>query len=143
MENKEILDKISISGYITRIACCGIAELHSIKGLVEAFGPDGVAFKVGSLFATGSFNGTFLVFSEVKGNGGYGEKLRDFVLSANLGGVTQTTTLKNPNSGNYLTAYIWEVDRSNLKIWYDKQEEIFAKACPKVEPTVSFEDRYR
>lgn len=48
----------------------------------------------------------------------YGEKFADFIKASKFGEVTKTGTHKNPNSGSDLTVFVWAIDHTTLKPWY-------------------------
>lgn len=70
----------------------------------------------------------YAVFTQAGKKRTYGKKFAALIRRENLGEVMQATTksVKNPNSGNILKAWIWTVNHKNLKAWAQKQANIAA-----------------
>lgn len=58
---------------------------------------------------------------------GYPQKFKKLILKEKLGSVINTGAKVNPNSGNTIRAYIWNVDKQKLSKWFkenrNKEEE--------------------
>ena len=100
---------------IDSTGCCGLNELHqisysTIKEIIE---------DVCESRYPNDDPCPFYLFTEVT-HEKYGHELKKFIIKHNLGKVIKTTSRKNPNSGNMITAYIWEVNNKNFKSYCDK-----------------------
>ena len=121
MEFKFEPDTRNLWDRLTYLDCCGIKELSRLKGLTKNLGSsENVAKAVAKIVVGQVLKSAFLVFSEVRGGGTYGTDLKAFILAKGLGTVTQSKTVENPNSGNYITVYLWWMDRNALKTWHEK-----------------------
>lgn len=103
---------------LNRISCCGVREFCGLqtstsKEIVEEVAHD--MFEEASDYK-------FVILTD---NNDY--KWRDsksflkFVHKNNLGTVTKTDKAMNPNSGSRIQVFIWKVDITNLKKWYDNK----------------------
>lgn len=72
----------------------------------------------------------YAVFTQAGSRKSYGRNFAALIKKENLGEVVQATTktVKNPNSGNILKAWLWTVNYPNLKKWAIKQVTAQAKA---------------
>lgn len=67
----------------------------------------------------------FVLFSDVKENNlnkVTGEKVYKYITKNKLGEVFKSKSRVNYNSDNHLTAYLWTINRVNLKAWYNKNK---------------------
>jgi hypothetical protein len=71
----------------------------------------------------------YAVFTQAGTRKTYGKKFAALIKKENLGEVVQATTksVKNPNSGNVLKAWIWTVNHRNLRAWAQKQANLQLK----------------
>lgn len=53
----------------------------------------------------------------------YAERLGDYITENNLGEVDRINPVKNPNSGNHVTLYIWQVSYEGLLAWWHKNNQ--------------------
>ena len=119
MEFKFEPDTRDLWDRLTCLDCCGIKELSRLKGLTQKLGStENVAKAVAKVVVGQILKSAFLVFSEVRGGGTYGTDLKAFILAKGLGTVIQSETVENPNSGNYITVYLWWMDRNALRAWH-------------------------
>lgn len=102
---------------IEQLICCGMRELDGL--------PDKPVFAVlevaqdhpTPISSAGRIGGgyVFVVFSDVVGStSSNGEKLAKFVRANKLGLVKSTSERMNPNTGNTIKAWIWELDHEAL-----------------------------
>lgn len=72
----------------------------------------------------------YAVFTQAGKGQSYGRKFAALIRKEKLGEVVQATTktVKNPNSGNILKAWMWTVNHKNLKAWAQKQADAQVKA---------------
>lgn len=103
---------------VTQLACCGIQEFANLRRHTANLGTPGAVYKIADMYALMRMNGRFLIFSQVVGQGEYGDLLKAFIETTRLGVVTQSNDRVNPNSSNTLRVFLWEVDRDALKEWY-------------------------
>lgn len=120
--------------------CCGIKELKGIsavtpKQAVQDFcfqrtapeliaptynGPNQSAAR--DMLSRQQFGCAFVLFTYA-GLGSvipnsYGEELKAFIIEQGLGTVTVAGAERNPNSGNIVTAYLWNVNHTALFKWW-------------------------
>ncbi len=71
----------------------------------------------------------YAVFTQAGSRRSYGKKFAALITSAKLGTVVQATkkTVKNPNSGNILKAWLWTVNHNALQKWAQKEVNRLAK----------------
>ena len=112
-----------MSTYInSSIDCCGISELADIQ---YSNRPEDAIIRVYKEV----HNQGIILFSEANEEGswsGMGNKICDYIREHKLGTVTQHVTCVNPNTSNYIRAYLWRVNRTNMMRW----GKAFIKANP-------------
>lgn len=112
---------------LNRTKCCGLRELHGIN-IPGIFGPhrdwgypkaDHIIEYVHTLMFNGARKGVLVSFVDVVGgrNYGIGDELADFIEEHRLGTVHRGTPVHNPNSGNKIVGYLWQV---NLRTFNSK-----------------------
>lgn len=99
--------------YFSSLDCCGIKELADI------YTEDGHPEKMVKLVNTESL--AFVVFSDINDgddrNFEAGEALAAYIAEHNLGTVVAAGQRENPNSGNQLRAWLWNVDKGAMTAW--------------------------
>jgi hypothetical protein len=129
--------------YFNNMSCCGIKELSGLSGLT----PDSVFKEFGKQAYTKSErDGRYennrwrhAIFSQASVHAGanvYGTKFAAYIVKHKLGTVVETEELVNPNSGNYLKAWIWTVDHEAAHAFYKslmKASKSRSKITPKKE----------
>jgi hypothetical protein len=60
---------------------------------------------------------TFTQATLKKGQRSYGFALADYIEKEGLGKVTVTIGKRNPNTGNYITHFAWDINKAGLKRW--------------------------
>ena len=103
----------------TYLACCGIREIISLRNIISELGAEGVAKAFAKVVAHKALMSAFVIFSEVREGGNtYGQAFNSFIAAKGLGPVLKTETVQNPNSGNFITVYVWQMNRDALKAWH-------------------------
>jgi len=100
--------------------CCGLKEIHNLSGYIN---PKKALKAVCKEFLKKGNNGkrgAFLVFTQALSYeaSDYGDRLKEYIIKNNLGGVIETPLRRNPNSGNTLKTYVWTVKPRKLHSWY-------------------------
>ena len=134
---------------LRRLMCCGVMEASGVASSVRNYGPKGALRSIlnASLINTDSINRkfAFLLFTQAispitminrDDDTKYGDRLKDFILENKLGTVTQTEEVINPNSGNYITMYMWTVDWKAVGKWEAENmpKQPLKKSGPTMEP---------
>jgi len=60
-------------------------------------------------------------YSKPRKSAGYGYDLKRYIEENNLGVVVAGKEARNPNTDNYVTAFIWTLNRSGIKAWAEKR----------------------
>ena len=108
------------------LRCCGVRELHNLRAATEYVGYENIARKIASLIEDKVFNCAYILFTGVQPEsryhgGTYGDGFQDFILANRLGTVMASTKGTNPNSGNVLKVYLWQLDHAALKARYQTE----------------------
>lgn len=101
---------------IEQTSCCGVHELINI-------GDERTAHNVLLEVAKYRFyeeNPCALYFFTGVTRGKYAEALAALIKKEKLGTCTRTRPKKNPNSGNTISAYLWDVNNTKFKSWWVK-----------------------
>lgn len=116
-----------------RLHCCGIMEVHDLS---SSHGGVGALHDFGRIaydpldVAKRRFR--YALFTEASGYSDrcdrYGTSFSAFILDNKLGEVVQTGVHENPNSGNYVRAFLWTVD-------HEAVIKYLAVHCPEVVTT--------
>lgn len=112
-----------IMSYInTDTACCGLGEVDNINGekpeeILRNIKNNFKKFYPDDEWGYGEFNGTFLIFSDIRKKK-YGKDLAKYIVKNNLGEVGTLPSNKNPNSGNSLKVWLWRINFITLAEWY-------------------------
>lgn len=61
-----------------------------------------------------------VVFSDVVGKASAGTALAKHILDKNLGTITASRIKVNPNTGNRIRVWVWELNVPNLEKWLNK-----------------------
>lgn len=64
------------------------------------------------------FHCAFVIFSQAGKGASYGTDFAKFIETNNFGTVTASNSLVNPNSGNPVTVFVWELNQDALKDWW-------------------------
>lgn len=98
-------------------SCCGVGEIQYLYDL--RFKKD-VAnqLKIVAIDYFDDDNKYCCYFWADNLNNKGGRNLADYIKKHKLGYVYRSTTRKNPNSGNYINAFIWNVDSRAFRKWY-------------------------
>lgn len=63
-----------------------------------------------------------VLFTQAGSRSKYGERFRDFIVSANLGKVIESDGKVNPNSRRSVRAFLWSPDKAALEKWWKSQD---------------------
>jgi len=96
--------------------CCGIKELDGVE--TSAGAKETVLGAAEDWFNDDDNQGAFIYFSTTQGD--KGQNLAKYIKAESLGVVRKTSAKKNPNTGNMLTMWVWEVDKTALRVWWAK-----------------------
>mgnify|MGYP001558905767 FL=1 len=89
--------------------CCGLKE---IDGLKET--PNETVFYVCVDFFDNDIKGAFIIFTDVL-RSRRGLRLQNYIQAKKLGKITESSYKRNPNSGNRLKVWVWEVNEKKLQ----------------------------
>lgn len=65
-----------------------------------------------------------LIFTQASGTkrlSGYGYNLAKYIIANGLGHVAASEPGENPNSGNYVTVFVWTLNERGIRRWAKKQ----------------------
>ena len=97
---------------------CGVMELSRINDDVEK-----VLYQLASsLYHPSRGNPcAFFVWSDVVEGDTNSQRLQIEVERKNLGGVSPSSFVENPRTGNLILIYVWTIDHARFKAWYRKE----------------------
>lgn len=101
----------------TSIQCCGINEIVNIYE--NRHNPQRTIQTVCKEMYENEEKQAFLIFSDIDRKIA-GKKLSKFITKNKLGKITSSPIRTNPNSHNSLQMWIWAINKSNLKKYYNK-----------------------
>lgn len=112
--------------YLDDTNCCGIKEIDGLEG---EHNPHYVLRGIlrdwwngGYHEGSGYGNCAFIFFSTTNHyTKGIGKTLTDYIHAHKLGRVTRSRPLVNPNSGNKVTMWMWELSKRNIAAWCRKE----------------------
>ena len=107
------MDHERVNAHISYMSC-GVMELSRVSSDI-----DGVFYALASRLyhpARGE-PCAFFVWSDLPQD----DKLARAVMTSNFGAVTYTSDAENPKTGNIIKVYVWKVDHTNFKKWYQTQ----------------------
>lgn len=110
--SEEIFERITEDYMSYSLVSCGIRE---IDGLEDMWDADTIIANVSDI------DTAFVLFSTTSS---HGDELRDYVRRFKLGKVVETDWVKNPNSGNEIRAYLWQVNQDAVRKYCDKREMV-------------------
>ena len=103
------------------IQCCGINELTPITDNTNN-PKQTIKDACYQIYERGE-KGAFVFFSDT-GKKKAGINLKNFILENNLGTITESKSMINPNSRHKLQMWIWELNKRNLKnFWLNNKIE--------------------
>jgi len=105
---------------INTTSCCGLRELDGIMG---DDAPHVTMASIASQLV--EIGGAFVIFS-CPVTHDHGQRLALFIRDNNLGHVIPSSIRRNPNSGNDLQVWLWEVEIDHLDGWinaYNAREQ--------------------
>lgn len=102
-------------------SCCGVGELESLYWIKNKKQAKGFLFDVAKDYFPEDNKFAFYFWADNIDNGG-GRKLAEYIKSQNIGYVYNTRTKKNPNSGNYINAFIWNINNVEFRKWWRKNK---------------------
>lgn len=108
--------------------CCGIRELNDIQ--VDSDSEKTIKDAARDWFEN-DMDGSFIFFSVTELYVAKGKDIAKYIKQHKLGKTHKTKSTKNPNSGNMLTMWMWEVHKTNFQKFYAKHN-----------PTSDTEDNY-
>ncbi len=127
------MDEDQVSLHSTE--CCGIREADGIQG---ARSVEEMMLGICQSYYEESEDSAFIFFSCTT-KYQKGEMLQRFIKKNNLGEVVKMGPSNNPNSGNNLKMFMWQVDQRELKKYYKTVVRPFQKG-DRVELTVEGKD---
>lgn len=104
--------------FLVETECCGIRQLEGIQGNSAELN----CAQAAEGWFGGDLDGAFIFFSAVRGYD-EGKELTGYIRKNKLGKVFKTDALRNPNSGNMLTMWVWQVDKISFKRWWNNKNQ--------------------
>jgi hypothetical protein len=103
-------------------SCCGLREISGLSDHCDS--AEAMQAFCGSVIFSGYLRCSHAIFSEARGmlmnDGPYGERFAAYIRRHNLGTVTASKRVENPNSGNQLKVWVWTINKRNLRAWARK-----------------------
>lgn len=97
---------------LSNTTCCGVDEMEGLE-----YDPlQNMLQYCEERFIMGETQAFVLITDAVKN--GNGRRLVNFILNNKLGSVISTESKKNPNSGNYIRAWLWSPNIKEVKSWW-------------------------
>jgi hypothetical protein len=103
---------------INQLECCGIQELNGIRHtsptelIEDLYQDDHTMRHAGIVLFTGA--------GPTKRKVGYAEALYKFIIKNRLGTITRQAPVRNRNTQNYVSLYIWATNKEAIEKWYVK-----------------------
>lgn len=110
---------------------CGVDQIYGLANTTKVLTTIGNQY-----FEEGRDRVAFLIFSDTVSNSG-GQSLVDKIIELELGTITASNEAENPNSGNMIAVWIWEVDFDAWKEWWQLET---SKTANEVEINMDDED---
>lgn len=108
----------------TNVACCGVRELSGLSchacDPVQMMKSFTRIYTGNNPYCRSNDRFRYAIFSQAGKTSKYGLKFAAFIKEHGLGELVETGFHKNPNSGNYLKAWIWTVDHIAVRAWLAK-----------------------
>ena len=104
--------------YIENMNCCGTQE---ITGIIDDNDPKATVRTVCKRLFYEEENSAFMIFTDIDKKTP-GKNLAKYIKSNNLGKTTKSDSRVNPNSRHSLTVWIWALNRTNLRRFWDKNK---------------------
>lgn len=102
---------------INKTSCCGFKEIDGLEGQSALQSLKEIAKD----FFTDEEDAAFLFFTGVT-NERYGQRFKALINKHKLGKVIETVSKKNPNSGNNIKAWIWDINKPNFRKFAKKHK---------------------
>ena len=117
------------------VSCCGVREINGVSE--HRTGPAVLRQFAAYIYGAsdymrpyaGSARFRFAFFTQayrpsgIRPTTGYGERLAACIRHLNVGNVIETEEAINPNSGNNLKMWVWQVDHDALKAWWEADKK--------------------
>lgn len=94
---------------IRNMSCCGVRELEGI----DYDNPKLVLKEINYRRRNCNDKPPFYIFTGIT-NERYGQKLKRYIEKNKFGKVLQSSSKKNPNSHNFISVFVWEVNTKTL-----------------------------
>lgn len=103
-------------------SCCGVGEIEGLYGITTKNVKD-TLLEIGENHFPLDEKYPLYFWADIVRNGkGNGKTLCDYIRSQNIGFVYRSKTKKNPNSGNYINSYLWNVNHIEFRKWWNKNK---------------------
>lgn len=117
--------------YTRPTSCCGLFEIATMYD-----GPQDPKYLLSCIYNDMDFRGrsntgrlqscAFFVFTDIVQRA-YGTSLQKLIEEEGLGKVIKSSPQKNPNSGNMVTTWVWEVNHNKFVDLYPKYKKAYAE----------------
>lgn len=108
---------------------CGVYQVEGVN-CIQAHKDDGIPVEASVCGLLDSVyveqRAAFLLFSDLENEGG--RMLANCIRKYKLGKVTRSSALRNPNTGNRIEVFIWEVDKKACAKWLKEQTKLITSA---------------
>lgn len=104
--------------YIEDMQCCGINE---IAGIIDDNNPRETVKSVCESLFHDENNCAFMLFTDINKKIP-GKNLEKYIKDNKLGKIVKSNSSINPNTRHSLTAWIWTLNKTNLKNWWTKNK---------------------
>ena len=112
------------------VSCCGVREIYGVNehrtglAVLRRFAAHIYDPEKPYVVYSGNARFRFAFFTQASRPGHtppatYGERLAACIRRSNVGNVIETEEAINPNSGNNLKMWVWQVDHDALKAWWE------------------------
>lgn len=102
---------------IEHTQCCGIKEIDGVEGSH----PKEFLLDIADAIMSGAEDAAFYFFSDI-GDAQNGKAIAAFLKRNKLGKITKTGAKRNPNSGNRLHMWVWNIDLKAYRTWVHKTD---------------------
>ena len=104
--------------YIENMNCCGTQE---ITGIIDDNDPKETIKTVCQRLFSDEENCAFMIFTDIEKKKP-GKNLEKYIKNNKLGKTTKSNSKVNPNSRHSLTVWVWTLNHTNLKRWWNQNK---------------------
>lgn len=114
---------------LNELDCCGVGELNGISeypndprgAVIDILTDEDPSFEADDEARILAIpNKSHLIFTQAQRTRvriSYGNRLAAYITQQRLGAVVQSAPARSPNTGNYITVFVWALDKAAIRRW--------------------------